>query len=503
MIDDSYPSLLDLPAELILHIIKMLPQSSYYKCLSVSKRLAAIENEHVAERSTMCICRLHEHIPNLPSRELKLLLCIHAQGHQFESFIKIIKRRPLTCNTIITGKENYIQNFRNYLKKYIHHPNVKYFFENSKTNIADPVKYEWCKSIDLCKYEENGLETEFITTFLEITLGQDKNLIKKFSDTLRNSCFRNVSIHCNSINLPFFIRCLEDYCQFFDVVNFQRKTISMRIDHVTSTLIHINLLNAYQNLDQLFFTISELSLENVKFRLLELAQCLQQANLKKLTSFVLYEDSPLIFAKHLIPAWETLFNAIPSNNLELLEIRSKTNDNQLGTQYESSNSLSLANSITRFQHLQFLTVHHLGFDITLIRILPFFRELKKLDLCINMNMSNRKVINELCQNLEKCNNLEDIAIYVPAEWTMLFRNIFASLAKLQQLNKISLHFDLLNIIPAVEGFKKLVLMRNLREVKICIRNNELYQSNSWRWMSEELKKQIVQFVPQQCEVSIC
>lgn len=74
MLDDSsqyenncYPSLVDLPTELILHIIRILPKSPYHKCLSVCQRLNEIENGYVTERSAMCICRLQKHSPNLSS----------------------------------------------------------------------------------------------------------------------------------------------------------------------------------------------------------------------------------------------------------------------------------------------------------------------------------------------------------------------------------------------------------------------------------------------------
>jgi hypothetical protein len=56
-------------------------------------------------------------------------------------------------------------------------------------------------------------------------------------------------------------------------------------------------------------------------------------------------------------------------------------------------------------------------------------------------MSNKNEIDELCYNLEKCNSLEHIRMYVSIETTMVFSNIFDSLAKLQRLNKINLYFN--------------------------------------------------------------
>jgi hypothetical protein len=280
----------------------------------------------------------------------------------------------------------------------------------------------------------------------------------------------------------------------------------MKIDHITSMPIHVDLLSGFHNLDQLFFTINEVDLENLKSRLLELVQCFKQANLEKLHSFVLYENSPLIYAKDLIPAWANLLNTIPSNDLELLEIRSQTdqvlNQNQLITQLESPNSLSLAHGIARLSYLQFLTIHHLGFDSTLIRILPSLHRLTRLDLHINMDMSNKNVIDELCHNLENCNRLEWIVIYVPAEPIMIFGNVFSSLAKIQTFHSITLHFDSFEKIPPNECFEKLRLIKNLLEVHVSRKRSELNGTNAFYRLGEKLKKIIETFVSEHCRVNI-
>lgn len=81
-IDSSdYPSLLHLPTELIIYIIRLLPQSPYYKCLNICRRLYAIESRYIKECSEMCLCRLHNYSPNLPGNQLKLRICMHTEQY--------------------------------------------------------------------------------------------------------------------------------------------------------------------------------------------------------------------------------------------------------------------------------------------------------------------------------------------------------------------------------------------------------------------------------------
>lgn len=408
----SDSSLLNLPTALILHILRMLPHSPYYKCLNVCKHLNEIEHEYVPERSAMCICRLHEDSPNLPSWELKLLICREGvRSELMQNFIKIIEDRCPTCTTTIIGEKDNVEAFMNYLEMHEDRPNVGIFLENCEPNIYRS-DYVWEKSIDL---RRNELEIEeCIECYLEVTLGENEDLIKRLCHMLRNSCFRRVSINCNAINLRFFVDCLMNYCHIFDVLDFQKKITCIKIDSALSTTIHADLLSGFHNLGELSFTINEIDSENIKSRILELAHVLKQPNLRQLRRFTLLENSPLVFSKDLLPAWADLFNTICSKDLRSLDIRSKTlydfNQNHLTTQCESSNSLSLVNDLASLTGLESLTIYHLGFDITLIRILPSLPKLKRLDLYINMDMSQKNIIDELCHNLEKCNNLEAVSV---------------------------------------------------------------------------------------------
>ncbi len=82
---------------------------------------------------------------------------------------------------------------------------------------------------------------------------------------------------------------------------------------------------------------------------------------------------------------------------------------------------------------------------------------------INMNMSNKNEIDELCYNLENCNSLEQIRMYVSLEATMVFSYIFDSLAKLQRLNKINLYFDSLEEMLPDQCLEKLELIKKIYE----------------------------------------
>jgi hypothetical protein len=128
-------SLLDLPTELIIFIIKLLPKSPYHKCLSVCRRLDEIENGCIPERSALCICRLHRHSPNLPSQQLNLRICMHTEQCRLDVFIGIIKRRPTTCMIKITGEDRHVKVFKQYLKKHDDHPNVKCFLVHCEPEV--------------------------------------------------------------------------------------------------------------------------------------------------------------------------------------------------------------------------------------------------------------------------------------------------------------------------------------------------------------------------------
>jgi hypothetical protein len=277
----------------------------------------------------------------------------------------------------------------------------------------------------------------------------------------------------------------------------------MAIYHVASIPIHVDLLSDFYNLHSLHLIINEMDLENVKNRLLELAQCFRQANLENLRSFVLDEKSSFGYAKDLIPAWIDFFNAIPSNILDIVVTTNNTDQNQLTTRFQSPNSLSLAYGIARLTCLEFLTIYHLGFDSSFTRILPSLCKLRKLDLCINMDMSNKNGIDELCHNLEKCSSLEWIAIYVPAKPTMVFGNVFASLAKIQTFRRITLYFDSFEKILRDECFEKLSLIKKLLHVDVRIKRNELNRTNTFSWACGRLRKKMTTFVPIYCRVSIC
>jgi hypothetical protein len=219
--------------------------------------------------------------------------------------------------------------------------------------------------------------------------------------------------------------------------------------------------------------------------------------------FIFYEQSTLGYAKDLIPAWADFLNSIPSKNLETFDIKNKMvedlDQNQLTTQFESPNSSLLAHGVARLARLEFLTIHHLVFDSTLLKILPSLHQLRRLKLHINMDMTDKNVIGELCHNLENCNRLESFTIYVPAEKATLLGDIFVSLAKLQRFIEIDLHFNSLEKIPAEECFEKLGLIENLQHVNLCIKKREIHGTNNSDEADEELKKKIVKFVPKQCK----
>lgn len=493
------PSLLDLPTELILHIIKLLPQSPYYKCLTVCKRLHAIENQHTVERITMCICRVREYSPNLPSDELKLLICTNASSHQLETFVKIIKRQCPTCTTTITGERLNVEHLKNYLEKLVDHPNVKVFLENSETNMIN-YNNASCKSINLRYNTDNELTKRCIESYIEVTLGDDQDLIKRFANLIQTSCFRSIVINCTNINLQLFIHSLTNYCHIFDVIDFQENAAYMKIDYVSSTPTHVDLLNNFHNLVELTLTIEEVDLEKLQNRILELIHVFKQVKFHRLYKLRLFDESTFGYVKDLIPEWADLLAAIASNDITKIDVRSIKGQNQLTTQFESPYSLSMAHSIEHCKRLECLTIYHFGFDRTLIRILPSLCQLRTLDLRINMDMSDENVINELCRNLEKCNKLEAITMYVPPTAPMMFRNVFISLAKLQSFHEIRLHFDSFKVLPADECFEKLRLINNLRYVYLCIKRRYFRGADNFHGICDRLKKIIERCVRQDCHV---
>jgi hypothetical protein len=263
--------------------------------------------------------------------------------------------------------------------------------------------------------------------------------------------------------------------------------MNLIIDQVTLKPIDAGLLSNFHNLQHLNLTINVVDLENVKNTLTELAQLFKQANFQKLKSFVLNEKSSLGYAKDLIPAWIDLLAAIPWKDLQILDKKSRTDEIQLIAWFHSRNSLLLSHGIARLTCLAVLKIHHLGFDYMLIRILPYLPTLRKLDLLINMNMSNENVIDDLCHNLEKCNSLEEIAVYVPTEGTMMLDTVFMSLAKLQHFIRISLYFDSLEKFPADEFFQKLELIKKLQLVNLYVKKRVINRTSFYD-IGQELKK---------------
>jgi hypothetical protein len=117
-------------------------------------------------------------------------------------------------------------------------------------------------------------------------------------------------------------------------------------------------------------------------------------------------------------------------------------------------------------------------------------------------MSNKNEIDELCHNLENCKSLEHLKMYVPAEATPVFGNIFVSLTKLQRLSTIHLNFDSPKRIPPDECFEELGLLKNLKYVNLHMKTREFNTTKISYETLEELKRKFVNFVPKQCTVSI-
>lgn len=501
IIDNShYPSLLHLPTELILHIIRILPQSPYHKCLNVCKRLNAIENRYIKERCAMCLCRLYNHSPNLPSHELKLRVCMHTGQHQLDVLLRMIKRRPLTCKIQITGEKIHVERLKDYLERHNDHPNVEIFLKNFGSNIVYLSRFDlWNTSIDLSDENINHFNTEFTTLNLLLTLRNNEDFNRRFVNILSGSCFAIVSIDCNNMNLYSFNQCLKNYCHIFDAMNFQKKVNTLHIDLVASTSIQIDLLNDFQNISELTFAINEDDLENIKNRILELITLLKQTNFKQLYVFKLYENSPVEYSTALTQIWADLLAVIPSKNLQRLEIIKKTNP--LIKQVELSNNLLLSFDITRFQRLQFLTIHHFGFDSSLLKILLPQSRLTNLDLRINIDMDMSKN-NELCHNIENCKSLQEIGVYIYTEAIIMLTNIFNSLAKLKRLTTISLRFESFEGILQDECYQNLELIKTLRKIFICIQKGEFNGANTYNKADEQLKKKIATFVSKECRIYI-
>ncbi len=184
--------------------------------------------------------------------------------------------------------------------------------ENSETEIIPLSQYDSStKYINLPKDDRNDLRTEFLTRHLLIKLKEDQDCCKQLYNILPGSCFESVEIYSSSVNFIFFNCCLKNYCHVFDVLDFQEKIMNVIIDQVTFEPIDLGLLSDFHKLHGLHLTINELDFENVKIRLMKLAQRFKQANFQNLNNFVLNEKSSLGYAKDFIPAWIDLLAAIP------------------------------------------------------------------------------------------------------------------------------------------------------------------------------------------------
>ncbi len=229
--------------------------------------------------------------------------------------MRIIKKRLPTYKITITGVITYVEALKNYLQKHDDHPNVQVFLENCESK---NVYLSWhdllTKSIDLCKERSNHFNKECTTFHLNMTLGEDPNLNKRFCNILSGSCFFNVLIDCNSTSFHVFNHYLKNYCHIFDILDFQKKVSVLRIEHVTFTPIHADLLNDFHNLGELNFEINEVNLEDIKNRIVELTQIFKQANFQQLYTFRLFENSSFGYTRDLISAWIDLLAVIPSKN---------------------------------------------------------------------------------------------------------------------------------------------------------------------------------------------
>ena len=503
-IDNTGPTLIDLPTELILHIIGMLNHSPYYKCLSICQRFNAIENEYIPEYKNMCTCRLHKYSPNFPRRELRIRLCMYAGQSQLDALIELIKRKPLTCQIRITGVRMNIENCRADLEKHVDHPYIASFLQNWKFKVEFSRRGLWSQSINLYASRENDFNTEFSIYLLYLTLGEDLNLIKQFCRILSGSCFSNVHIDSNEISFAFFKHNLRRYCHILDVRDFEKKVTVLKINHRSSIPLHHHLLKDFPNLKQLDLIINEQCLENVINRILELISLFKEANLKQLYYLKLFDKSSLEYCPELVNLWSDFLLVIPLQALQQLEIfhKKKKHLGQLPKFVQSYDYNFISSDLTYFKDLRVLIINHSNFGIKNINVIFPLRQLRICYLNIHIDSSNFDQINQFCQNLQNSNELEKVKIRFPKTFSILCDDILISLSKFQWNTEINLYFRYFENIPDQNSYQKLTIFKNFEQLNVIINETNRQEIEYHRKLCQILKKSIARFLPKSCIISI-